>query len=136
MKYRSFGRTGWRISEIAFGAWQHGGDWGAVDDAASIRTLHHAFEQGVNFDDTTYIYGNGHSETVIGRALKSWHGHKIYVATKAQPVEWPAPDDKAPQMRGRYPAWYLRKMVDAALQRFQIGRIDLFQLQSWMASGL
>ena len=115
MKYRSFGRTGWRISEIAFGAWQHGGDWGAVDDAASIRTLHHAFEQGVNFDDTTYIYGNGHSETVIRRALKSWHGHKIYVATKAQPVEWPALDDKAPQMRGRYPAWYLRKMVDAAL---------------------
>jgi aryl-alcohol dehydrogenase-like predicted oxidoreductase len=58
------------------------------------------------------------------------------VATKAQPVEWPAPDDETPQMRGRYPAWYLRRMVDDALRRLQADRIDLFQLHSWMASGL
>ena len=107
-----------------------------MDDAASIRTLHHAFARGVNLVDTAYIYGNGHSETVIGQALKGWIGHKIYVATKAQPVEWPAPDDEAPQMRGRYPAWYLRKMVDNALKRLQIDRIDLFQLHSWMTAGL
>ncbi len=136
MKYRNFGRTGWQVSEIAFGAWQLGGDWGKVDDAASIRTLHHAFDQGVNFVDTAFIYGNGHSEAVIGRALKQWHGHKIHVATKAQPVEWPDPNDEAPQMRGRYPAWYLRRMVDDALRRLQVDRIDLFQLHSWMASGL
>jgi aryl-alcohol dehydrogenase-like predicted oxidoreductase len=136
MQYRQFGRTGWHVSEIAFGAWQLGGDWGAVDDDASIRTLHHAFDRGVNLVDTAYIYGNGHSEEVIGRALRQWSGHKIYVATKAQPVEWPAPDDGAPQMRGRYPAWYLRKMVDNALRRLQVDRIDLFQLHSWMASGL
>ena len=129
-----FGRTGWQVSEIAFGAWQLGGDWGSVDDEASIRTLHHAFDRGVNLVDTAYIYGNGHSEEVIGRALRGWSGHKIYVATKAQPVEWPAPDDEAPQMRGRYPAWYLRKMVDNALRRLQVDRIDLFQLHSWMAS--
>jgi diketogulonate reductase-like aldo/keto reductase len=55
MQYRQFGRTGWQVSEIAFGAWQLGGDWGAVDDTASIRTLHHAFERGVNFVDTAYI---------------------------------------------------------------------------------
>jgi len=116
MQYRQFGRTGWQVSEIAFGAWQLGGDWGAVDDTASIRTLHHAFERGVNFVDTAYIYGNGHSEEVIGRALRTWSGRKIYVATKAQPVEWPAPDNEAPQMRGRYPAWYLRCMVDDALR--------------------
>src|SRR3990167_4051134 len=130
MQYRRFGRTGWQVSEIAFGAWQLGGDWGAVDDDASIRTLHHAFDRGVNLVDTAHIYGNGHSEEVIGRALRQWSGHKIYVATKAQPVEWPAPDDEAPQMRGRYPAWYLRKMVDSALRRLQVDRIDLFQLHS------
>ena len=136
MKYRMFGRTGWQVSEIAFGAWQLGGDWGKVDDDASIRTLHHAWGRGVNLADTAYIYGNGHSEEVIGRALKTWCGHKIYVATKAQPVEWPAPYDEAPQMRGRYPAWYLRKMVDTALRRLQVDHIDLFQLHSLMASGL
>jgi aryl-alcohol dehydrogenase-like predicted oxidoreductase len=136
MQYRQFGRTGWQVSEIAFGAWQLGGDWGAVDDEASIRTLHHAFDRGVNLVDTAFIYGNGHSEEVIGRALRQWSGHKIFVATKAQPVEWPAPDDEAPQMRGRYPSWYLRRMVDDALRRLQVERIDLFQLHSWMASGL
>ena len=136
MQYRMFGRTGWSVSEIAFGAWQLGGDWGKVDDDASIHTLHHAWGRGVNLVDTAYIYGNGHSEEVIGRALKQWSGQKIYVATKAQPVEWPAPDDDAPQMRGRYPAGYLRRMVDNALRRLQVERIDLFQLHSWMASGL
>lgn len=136
MQYRQFGRTGWQVSEIAFGAWQLGGDWGVVDDEASIRTLHHAWGRGVNLVDTAYIYGNGHSEEVIGRALRQWSGHKIFVATKAQPVEWPEPDDEAPQMRGRYPAWYLRRMVDNALRRLQVERIDLFQLHSWMASGL
>ena len=107
-----------------------------MDDDASIRTLHHAFDSGVNLVDTAYSYGNGHSEEVIGWALRTWSGHKIFVATKAQPVEWPAPDDEAPQMRGRYPAWYLRKMVDNALRRLQVDRIDLFQLHSWMTSGL
>ncbi|WP_054008470.1 aldo/keto reductase [Cypionkella psychrotolerans] len=136
MQYRYFGRTGWQVSEIAVGAWQLGGDWGAVDDDTSIRTLQHAFDRGVNFVDTAYIYGNGHAEEVIGRALRTWSGRKIYVATKAQPVEWPAPDDEAPQMRGRYPAWYLRRMVDDALRRLQLERIDLFQLHSWMGSGL
>ncbi len=136
MQYRMFGRTGWKVSEIAFGGWRLGGDWGQVDDDAGIGTLHHAFGRGVNFVDTAYIYGNGHSEEVIGRALKTWRGHQIYVATKAQPVEWPAPDDENPQMRGRYPAWYLRTMVDNALRRLQLERIDLFQLHSWMASGL
>ena len=101
MHYRQFGRTGWQVSEIAFGAWQLAGDWGKVDDAAGVRTLHHAGGRGVNLVDTAYIYGNGHSEEVIGRALKGWRGHKIHVATKAQPVEWPDPDDDAPQMRGR-----------------------------------
>ena len=63
-----------------------------------------------------------------------WSGHKIHVATKAQPVEWPGLDDVTPQKRGRYPARYLRKMVDHALRRLRVDRIDLFQLHSWMAS--
>ena len=77
MKYRSFGRTDWQISEIGFGAWQLGGDWGKVDDEASIRTLHHAFEKGINFVDTAELYGNGHSEDVVGGAIEMWKGNKI-----------------------------------------------------------
>ena len=108
MKYRSFGKTGWLVSEIAFGAWQIGGDWGPVDDSASIDTLLYAFEKGINFVDTAELYGKGHSEEVIGKALKEWRGGKIYVATKAQPLQWPSPDLDQPEMRGRYPRWYLR----------------------------
>ena len=97
MKFRTFGRTGWQISEIGFGAWQIGGDWGKIDDANSIDTLLYAFDKGINFVDTAELYGNGHSEEVVGQALKNWTGNKIYVATKVRPVQWPRPDDDNPQ---------------------------------------
>lgn len=135
MKYRSFGRTGWRVSEIAFGGWQLGGDWGPVDDAASVRTLLHAFERGINFVDTAELYGAGHSEEVVGESLRQWRGDKIYVATKVQPTVWPDPLDDAPTMRGRYPEWHLRAAVDAALRRLGVERLDLLQLHGWLRSG-
>jgi aryl-alcohol dehydrogenase-like predicted oxidoreductase len=136
MRYRTFGRTGWQISEIGFGAWQLGGDWGKVDDAQSIDTLHYAFDQGINFVDTAELYGNGHSEEVIGQALKQWTGDKIYVATKTRPIIWPDANDDAPQMRGRFPEWYLRDNIEKSLKRLQVERIDLFQLHSFMPSAM
>lgn len=136
MRYRSFGRTGWQVSEIGFGAWQLGGDWGKADDRTSIDTLHYAFDKGINFVDTAELYGNGHSETVIGQALKQWKFGKIYVATKARPVVWPSPADDAPQMRGRFPEWYLRDNIEKSLRRLGVERIDLFQLHSFMPSAM
>jgi aryl-alcohol dehydrogenase-like predicted oxidoreductase len=136
VRYRNFGRTGWQVSEIGFGAWQIGGDWGKVDDKASIDTLLHAFEKGVNFVDTAELYGNGHSEVVTGQALQNWRGHKIYVATKTRPIVWPSPDDDNPQMRGRFPEWYLRDNIEKSLKRLGVECIDLFQLHSFMPSGL
>ena len=135
MRYRSFGTTGWQVSEIGFGAWQLGGDWGDTDDAASIRTLHHAFERGINFVDTAQMYGRGRSERVVGAALKQWRGGRIYVATKVRPTAWPDPDEDAPQMRGRYPRWYLRREVEACLSRLEVERIDLLQLHCWIPAG-
>ena len=136
MKYRVFGRTGWQVSEIGFGAWQIGGDWGAVDDQQSIDTLLYAYEQGVNFVDTAELYGKGHSEAVIGRSLKEWKDGKVYVATKAQPIVWPSPDEAKPDMRGRYPRWHLRENVEASLKRLGVERIDLYQLHCWLSDGL
>jgi len=136
MKFRPFGRTGWQVSEIGFGAWQLGGQWGKQDDAESIRTLHYAFDRGINFVDTAELYGAGHSEVVIGQALREWRGSKIYVATKAQPIRWPDANDDDPKMRGRFPEWYLRDCVEASLRRLGVARIDLFQLHSWMPDGL
>ena len=136
MQYRRFGKTDWLVSEIAFGAWQIGGDWGKVDDRESIVTLLYAFDKGINFVDTAELYGRGHSEEVIGQALRQWTGEKIYVATKAQPILWPDPDDNDPAMRGRYPDWYLRDQVDKSLKRLGVDRIDLFQLHCWLKDGL
>ena len=136
MKYRKFGKTGWEVSEIAFGAWQIGGDWGKVDDKQSIDTLHYAFDKGINFVDTAELYGRGHSEEVIGEALRQWKGSKIYIATKAQPIIWPSPDEDNPAMRGRYPAWYLRDNVEKSLKRLGVERLDLFQLHCWLKDGL
>jgi aryl-alcohol dehydrogenase-like predicted oxidoreductase len=136
MKYRKFGRTGWSVSEIAFGGWQLGGQWGAVDDEASVATLLHAFERGVNFVDTAEYYGDGHSEEVIGEALRRWHGDKIYVATKVRPVQWPPPTEDDPQMAGRYPEWYVRQNVEHSLSSLGVDRIDLFQLHGWFRDGI
>ena len=136
MRYRTFGRTGWQVSEIGFGAWQLGGDWGNVDDIHSIDTLHYAFDKGINFVDTAELYGNGHSEEVIGQSLKSWKSTKIYVATKVRPIHWPRPEDKTPQMRGRFPEWYIRENVDHSLKRLGVERIDLYQMHSFMPSAM
>jgi aryl-alcohol dehydrogenase-like predicted oxidoreductase len=84
MRYRTYGKTGWKVSEIGLGAWALGGDWGPVDDAHSVETLLTAWERGINFVDTAQMYGKGHSEEVIGRALKNWAGEHIYIAKKTQ----------------------------------------------------
>jgi aryl-alcohol dehydrogenase-like predicted oxidoreductase len=136
MKYTTFARTGWSVSEIGLGGWQFGGAWGEVDDRDSIDTLLYAFEKGVNFVDTAEAYGAGRSEAVIGKALREWRGGKIYVATKAQPVRWPDPSDDRPLMRGRYPHWYLREHVEASLLRLGVDHIDLYQLHCWVPDGI
>jgi aryl-alcohol dehydrogenase-like predicted oxidoreductase len=83
MHYRPLGRTGWKISEISYGAWAIGGDaWGKTDDAESMRSLHRAVDLGVNFFDTADVYGDGHSERLIGR-LRRERTEELIVATKA-----------------------------------------------------
>ena len=82
MKYRALGRTGWKVSEISFGAWAIGGAWGTVDDKESIATLHAALDGGVNFFDTADVYGDGRSERLLAK-LKRERKEKFFVATKA-----------------------------------------------------
>jgi aryl-alcohol dehydrogenase-like predicted oxidoreductase len=83
MDYRPLGRTGWKVSAISFGAWAIGGDaWGETDDAESMRSLHRAVDLGVNFIDTADVYGDGHSERLVGR-LRKERTEELIVATKA-----------------------------------------------------
>jgi len=135
MEYRTFGRSGWQVSEIGMGTWQMGGTWGPVDDRESIAALHHAFEHGVNLADTAILYGPHRSERVVGEAVKQWTNNKIYVATKIQPVSEIDSADESPSMRGHYPAFHVRREVEASLQRLQVERIDLLQLHLWLPDG-
>jgi aryl-alcohol dehydrogenase-like predicted oxidoreductase len=135
MQYRIFGRTGWKVSEISFGAWQLGGQWGRVEDEESVDTLLSAYEHGINFVDTAELYGAGHSEKVVGESLRRWTGDKIYVATKIQPTVWPNAAEDDPPMTGRYPQWHLRQGVEFALSRLGVERLDLLQLHGWFPDG-
>ena len=133
---RPFGRTGWDISEVSFGAWQLGGQWGPVDDDASVRTLIDAYEQGINFVDTAEMYGSGHSEEVVGRSLREWNGERVYVATKVQPTRWPHPSVEDPDIALAYPREYLRTQAEQSLRRLGVDRLDLLQLHCWMPGGM
>ena len=133
MKYRTFGRLNWKISEIGFGGWAIGGRaWGQQDDKESIRTLHKALDLGCNFIDTAQGYGDGHSEQIIGRVLKERKGERIYVATKIPPVmpgNWPPTAYE--KIQDRFPEAYLRERIEFSLKNLQTDCIDLLQLHTW-----
>ncbi len=82
MEYRRLGPSDMNVSEIGFGTWAIGGDaWGPVEDAASIAAMERALELGINFIDTTDVYGNGHSETLVAQELKG-RRDQVIVSTK------------------------------------------------------
>jgi aryl-alcohol dehydrogenase-like predicted oxidoreductase len=121
MNYRTLGRTGWRVSEISFGAWAIGADWGSVDDQESLAALHTALDLGVNFIDTADVYGDGHSEQLIAQVLKERSDQRIYVATKA--------GRRLPkQVPEGYSRENLTQWVERSLRNLQVEAIDLLQL--------
>lgn len=82
MNYRQLGRTGWHVSEVSFGAWAIGGDWGHVANEDALAALNTAIDMGINFIDTADVYGDGRSEKLIAQVLKE-RDETVYVATKA-----------------------------------------------------
>jgi aryl-alcohol dehydrogenase-like predicted oxidoreductase len=84
---RKLGNSDLHITRVGYGAWAIGGSgwqfaWGSQDDNESIAAIHRALELGVNWIDTAAVYGLGHSEEVVGRALKNWRGSRPYVFSK------------------------------------------------------
>ena len=121
MNYRTLGRTGWQVSEISFGAWGIGGDWGTVNDAVSLQALHKALDLGVNFIDTADVYGDGRSEKVIAQVLRQRKGERIYVATKAG-------RRLSPHVADGYNRENLTAFVERSLQNLGVETLDLVQL--------
>ncbi len=127
MRYRTLGATGIRVSEIGFGAWGIGGSsngavaYGPTDDETSRRAVRSAFECGVNFFDTADFYGFGHSETVLGNALRDVRGN-VVIATKAGMLSASGEQDFSPQ--------HLLRSLEKSLSRLGTDYVDLFQLHS------
>jgi aryl-alcohol dehydrogenase-like predicted oxidoreductase len=136
MVYRAFGKTGWRISQVGLGCWQFGGaimldgkpdGWSGVDDDESVATIKRAVELGINFFDTSDMYGWGHSEEVLGRALKEvGNRDRQYIASKVG--FWH--DDQGRRTFNDSKDYILRA-CDASLRRLQTDRIDLYQCHLW-----
>jgi aryl-alcohol dehydrogenase-like predicted oxidoreductase len=120
MQYRELGRTGWKVSEISFGAWAIGGSWGPVDDRDSIAALHRAIDLGVNFIDTADVYGDGRSERLVAQVRKE-RSETIYIATKAG-------RRLDPHTADGYNAANLTRFVERSLRNLDTDCIDLLQL--------
>jgi len=131
MQYRKFGSTDLLVSEIGFGAWAIGGGamigntsigWGDADDAVSIRAIQAALDAGINFFDTADIYGLGHSEEILGKAIG--HDRNFIIATKVGNV---ARND---QFSVDYSKEYILEACEQSLKRLKRETIDYYQLHS------
>ncbi|MBW3603962.1 MAG: aldo/keto reductase [Actinobacteria bacterium] len=119
MRYRRLGKTGYKVSEIGFGSWAIGGDWGATDDEAAMTTLHAAVDAGVTFFDTADVYGDGHSERLLGR-LRRERDDELVVATKVGRRGALDPDV--------YTYDTLRDWMERSRDNLEVDRLDLVQL--------
>ena len=120
MEYRSFGRTGWKVSSVGFGAWAIGGNWGEVDEADAMAALHTSIDEGVNLIDTADVYGDGRSERLVSRLLQE-RSERIYVATKAgQRLD--------PHLAEGYNRANLTRFVERSLKNLRVDSLDLLQL--------
>jgi aryl-alcohol dehydrogenase-like predicted oxidoreductase len=133
MQTRSLGSEGPTVSEIGFGGWAIGGDWGQQPDSQSTAALHAAIDRGINLIDTAAGYGEGHSEKIIAGVLAE-RSEDIFVATKTPPTSGPWPPSPYCRWQDRYSAAYLRDNVHQRLQNLKRDRIDLLQLHTWTAA--
>jgi aryl-alcohol dehydrogenase-like predicted oxidoreductase len=133
---RKLGRTDMTITPVGFGAWAIGGPdwavgWGAQDDSKSVAAIRHAVERGINWVDTAAIYGLGHSEEIVGAALKQIPANnRPLVFTKCGLI-WDENDREAMPKNVGAPA-SIRRECDASLRRLGVERIDLYQMH-WPA---
>jgi aryl-alcohol dehydrogenase-like predicted oxidoreductase len=128
MKYRTLGRTDFSVSEIGFGAWaiggnQFGNSYGTTKDAESLQSLQKAVDLGCNFFDTADVYGHGHSEELIGKALVG-NRQKVHIATKVGGDFYHGPTHL------NFDPKYIRSALEKSLKRLNTDYIDLYQLHN------
>ncbi len=134
LRRRILGRTGFEVSEIGFGAWGIGKSmWGKTEDSESLAALRRALELGINFFDTAYVYGDGHSERLIARAFRE-AGRRALVATKVPPknFQWPSRGS----LRETFPADWIIRCTERSLKNLEAEAVEIQQLHVWDDSWL
>ena len=131
MLHRPLGRTGLEVSVLGYGSWGIGkGMWVGADDDASRASLRRAIEHGVNFLDTAAVYGDGHSEELVGEAVRA-ASEQVYVATKVPPKtgQWPArPGTRA---EDAFPGDWIVESTERSLGHLGLETIDVQQFHVW-----
>ncbi len=128
MKTRKLGNSDLHITPVGYGAWAIGGSgwqfgWGSQGDQDSIGAIHRSLDLGVNWIDTAAVYGMGHSEEVVARALKKWSGHRPYVFTKCG-LRW----NRQGEVQKVLSSDSIRSEVEDSLRRLAVDVIDLYQI--------
>lgn len=130
MEYRRFGRTDWHVSEVGYGMWGMAG-WTASDDAQSSKSLDLAVDEGVNFFDTAWGYGEGHSEELLGELVRRHPLKKLYTASKIPPknFQWPAKPEYS--FEDSYPTEHIMEYTHKTLKNLGTEQLDLLQFHTW-----
>jgi aryl-alcohol dehydrogenase-like predicted oxidoreductase len=121
MRQRRLGKTGFEVSEVGFGAWAIGGDWGGVSEDDALAALNEALDRGITFIDTADVYGGGRSERLIARLRRERPDDDFVVATKAG-------RGLDPHVAEGYTAANIEGFVDESLRRLEVDTLDLLQL--------
>ncbi len=130
MRYRTFGRTGWSVSEIGYGMWGMAG-WTGSDDEESLGSLDRAVELGCNFFDTAWGYGKGHSESLLGKLVRKYPEKNLHVATKLPPKNFTWPSRRGFSLDDCFPPDHIREYAEWSLKNLSLPSIDLLQFHVW-----
>jgi aryl-alcohol dehydrogenase-like predicted oxidoreductase len=130
MHHRTFGRTGWSVSEVGYGMWGMGA-WSGSSDDESMASLERAVDHGCNVFDTAWAYGQGHSERLLGRLLRARPEARLICASKIPPknLQWPATSDM--RLDDTFPPDHIREFAEKSLENIGVSTLDLLQFHTW-----
>ncbi len=131
MEYKDFSKSNVKVSLLGYGGWGIGKSiWIGADDEESKKSLNLAIENGVNFFDSAFVYGNGHSEKLIGEVEKE-SGKELFITSKipSKKYEWPAADDST--LKESFPREHIIRMTERSLRNLKRDYLDLQQFHVW-----
>ena len=133
-EHRTLGRLGWQVSAVGYGMWSLGGDvsgWTGGSDDENRAALQEAVSLGCNFFDTAWIYGRGHSESLLGELRRANPAKKLYCVTKLPPKDLHWPSTRASKLENVFPPDHIKEYTEKSLKNLGVDCIDLLQFHVW-----